>query len=139
MTPAAFTERVTSTARLHDLRASASRWLSDSGIDREAAGTVVLVLSETCTNAFIHGGADVVEVEIAIDNAEASGATITMWIRHDDHNAAALSQPATMPPPEAPFGRGLALVERLVDGMTLWIDPPHVVRQCWLRSNGAPR
>jgi hypothetical protein len=44
-----------------------------------------------------------------------------------------------MPPPDAAFGRGLALVERLVDGMTLTIDPPHVERQCWLRSNGAAR
>ena len=140
MTPAAFLERVTSTARLHDLRASASGWLSASGIDGEAIGTVLLVLSETCTNAFLHGRADAVEVEMAIDNMdESDGPTITMWMRHDDHNAAALSLSATMPPPEAPFGRGLALVDRLVDGMTLSIDPPKVVRQCWLRANGAAK
>ena len=139
MTSDGFLERVTSIARLHDLRAAASRWLSEAGIYEEAIETVVLVLSETCTNAFTHGRADGVDVEMAIDNVDGSGATVTMWMRHDDHDASALSVPTKMPPPQAQFGRGLALVERLVDGMTLTIDPPRVVRQCWLRADGAAR
>jgi hypothetical protein len=68
---------------------------------------------------------------------DGDGSTITMWIRHSDQDPAALALPTSMPPPGAAFGRGLALVERLVDGMTLWIDPPHVVRKCWLLAGGA--
>ena len=141
MTTAAYLERVTSIALLHELRASASRWLSDAGIDEEAIERVALVLSETCTNAFLHGCADEVGVEMTIDitDVDGGGATITMWMRHTDHDAAALEVPTTMPPPEALFGRGLALVERLVDGMTLSIDPPHVVRRCWLRADGTAK
>ena len=136
MTTDGFLERVTSIARLYDLRASATRWLIDAGVAVEAIEAVVLVLSETCTNAFTHGRADGVDVEMTIDNVDHSGAKITMWMCHDDHDASALSVPTTMPPPQAQFGRGLALVERLVDGMTLSIDPPRVVRQCWLRADG---
>jgi anti-sigma regulatory factor (Ser/Thr protein kinase) len=136
MTPPAFHESVTSTAQLRELRAAASRWLSDSRIDDAAIETVALVLSETCTNAFIHGGADVVDIEITIVEMDGHGSTITILLRHDDRDPAALAQPTTMPPPDATFGRGLALVERLVDGMSLWIDPPQVVRTCWLRADG---
>ena len=138
MSPTSFHESVTSIARLYDLRAAASRWLADVRIAEEAIERVLLVLSETCTNALNHGGADRVDVEITVDRVDGGdGSTITMWVRHDDHDPAALAQPTSMPPPEAPFGRGLALVERLVDGMTLWIDPPHVVRKCWLLTGAA--
>jgi hypothetical protein len=85
MTPPAFHESVTSTAQLRELRAAASRWLSDSRIDDAAIETVALVLSETCTNAFIHGGADVVDVEITI--VEMDGRRI------DDHDRAAPRRP----------------------------------------------
>lgn len=137
MPTSAFLECVTSIARLYELRSSASRTLSDAGIDDMAIETVALVLSETCTNAFTHGGAETVEVEIAIAEPEGGGgSTITVWVRHEDHDAAGLTATTTMPPPDATFGRGLALVERLVDGMTLSIDPPHIERTCWLRTNG---
>ena len=137
MTSGAFSDRVTSIAKLHDLRSRASRWLSEVGADEEAIGTVVLVLSEACTNAFTHGRADAVDIEIAIEHAPVGdAAVITLSTRHDDHHLTALAWPTSMPTPDAERGRGLALVDRLVDGMTLRIDPPHVVRECWLRTRG---
>ncbi len=135
MTAPAFSERVTSVSQLHGLRNNAARWLSDADADEDSIDTVALVLSETCTNALTHGGADDVDVEITIDNgAPGDTSLITVCTRHDDNDFATLALPTTMPAPVAPCGRGLAIVDRLVDGMTLRIDPPHVIRKCWLRT-----
>jgi anti-sigma regulatory factor (Ser/Thr protein kinase) len=141
MTPAAFTDSVTSIAQLRDLRTDASRWLSDIDADEDTIATVALVLSEACTNALTHGRADAVDVEVTIDDVDGvdDGAVVTMCTRHDDHDVALLASlavPTAMPPPGVACGRGLALVSLLVDGMTLRIDPPHVVRRCWLRTGG---
>jgi anti-sigma regulatory factor (Ser/Thr protein kinase) len=139
MTPAAFTGRVTSIAQLHELRTDASRWLADVDADVETVHTVALVISEACTNALTHGCADAVDVEVSIDAVDASvdGAIVTVCTRHDDQDLDLLALPTVMPAPTVVRGRGLALVGRIVDGMTLRIDPPHVVRKCWLRAGGA--
>jgi anti-sigma regulatory factor (Ser/Thr protein kinase) len=125
---------VTSIAELYGLRSLASRWLSDAGADQEAIDTVALVLSEACTNAFTHGRTDAVDVEMKIENASnGDEAAIVLSTRHVDHDLARLALPQpTMPAPDAPQGRGLALVGRLVDRMTLRIDPPKVTRTCWV-------
>jgi anti-sigma regulatory factor (Ser/Thr protein kinase) len=141
MTPAAFTQRVTSIAQLHELRTDASRWLSDVDADEDTIDTVALVLSEACTNALIHGHADAVDVEITIDDVSRAGdgAVVTVSTCHIDRDLALLAllaAPTVMPTPAAPRGRGLAIVDLLVDGMTLRIDPPQVVRTCWLRTGG---
>ena len=144
MTPAAFTDSVTSLAQLRDLRSDASRWLSDVDADEDTIATVALVLSEACTNALTHGRADAVVVEVTIDAIDGvdgfgDGAVVTMCTSHDDHDLAllaSLAEPTAMPSPGVACGRGLALVSLLVDGMTLRIDPPHVVRRCWLRTGG---
>jgi anti-sigma regulatory factor (Ser/Thr protein kinase) len=141
MTPAAFTERVTSIAQLHELRTDASRWLSDVDADEDTIDTVALVLSEACTNALVHGHADGVDVEVTIDDVDrvGDGAVVTVSTCHDDQDLAVLALlavPMVMPEPTAPCGRGLALVDLLVDGMTLRIDPPQVLRKCWLRTGG---
>jgi anti-sigma regulatory factor (Ser/Thr protein kinase) len=142
MTPVAFIERVSSIAQLHELRAGASRWLSDSHADQATIATVALVLTEACTNALTHGHADIVDVEVAIDDVDEDGsaAVVTVCTCHVDQDLALLDRPsamgAVMPAPAAASGRGLALVDRLVDAMTLRIDPPRVTRKCWLRAGG---
>jgi anti-sigma regulatory factor (Ser/Thr protein kinase) len=145
MSHVGFIERVTSIAQLHELRTGASRWLADVDADEDTIEIVALILSETCTNALTHGHADVVDVEvtvddtadIAIDDADAQGgAVVTVCTRHDDQDPGLLFLPTAMPAPAAAGGRGLAIVDLLVDGMTLRIDPPHVVRKFWLRTGG---
>jgi anti-sigma regulatory factor (Ser/Thr protein kinase) len=147
MSHVGFIERVTSIAQLHELRTGASRWLADVDADEDTIEIVALILSETCTNALTHGHADVVDVEvtvddtadIAIEDADADaqgGAVVTVCTRHDDQDPGLLFLPTAMPAPAAAGGRGLAIVDLLVDGMTLRIDPPHVVRKFWLRTGG---
>ncbi len=142
MSPVAFTERVTSIAQLHELRCGASRWLSESDTDEETIETVALVLSETCTNALTHGSAEVVDVSVTIELPAGTGDTglVTICTGHDDRRLALLpAVPMAMPAPAVIGGRGLALVDLLVDGMTLQVDPPRIVRKCWLRTRGRPR
>lgn len=142
MTPAAFTDCVTSIAQLHELRTDASRWLSDVDVDEDTIDTVALVLSEACTNALTHGHADAIDVEVTIDDVDraGNGAVVTVSTCHVDQDLALLALlavPTVMPTPAASRGRGLAIVDLLVDRMTLRIDPPQVVRKCWLRTGGA--
>jgi anti-sigma regulatory factor (Ser/Thr protein kinase) len=137
MSPVGFIERVTSIAQLHGLRAGASRWLADVDADEDTIEIVALILSETCTNALTHGHADAVDVEVTIDDAAVrGGVVVTVCTRHDDQDPDPLFLPTAMPAPAAACGRGLTIVDLLVDGMTLRIDPPHVVRRFWLRTGG---
>jgi anti-sigma regulatory factor (Ser/Thr protein kinase) len=145
MSHVGFIERITSIAQLHELRSGASRWLSDVDVHQDTIEIVALILSETCTNALTHGHADVVDVEVTIDDIDAvdamedavdRDAVVTVWTRHDDQDLALLFLPTAMPSPAAACGRGLAIVDLLVDGMTLRVDPPHVVRKFWLRTGG---
>jgi anti-sigma regulatory factor (Ser/Thr protein kinase) len=154
MSPVGFIERVTSIAQLHQLRAGASRWLADVDADEDTIEIVALILSETCTNALTHGHADVVDVEVTIDDVDdrghdakvdgidvadvavRGGVVVTVCTRHEDQDPEMLCVPTAMPGPAVTCGRGLAIVDLLVDGMTLRIDPPHVVRRLWLRTGG---
>jgi anti-sigma regulatory factor (Ser/Thr protein kinase) len=127
-----FSERVASITQLHDLRSAASRWLAEAGVDDEMIDAVNLVTSELCTNAFVHGSTDAVTVEIT-----SSDGALIVRTRHVDHHLATLGLETSMPSPAAERGRGLAIVDRLVDTMTLEIDPPCVDRRCRLRISAA--
>lgn len=96
-------------AQLSVLRRAARRALEESGVERDAAQDVVLIISELVSNAIT--AADPSSwIGVALRR---SGAAITVTVDNDG-----VPLPAGMPElpaPDAPQGRGLAIVSSLAE------------------------
>ena len=77
---------------------------------RPHADEAVLITSELCTNAFVHGRPPVVL------RARIAGAVLRIEVENrNDGEGGELESPRSMPSPDAEGGRGLAIVEAVAD------------------------
>jgi PAS domain S-box-containing protein len=111
--------------RLVDIRGSVRDFLSAHGIDTETSDDLVLCVEEACTNALLHSHTEEpVEVWVAVD-----AATVEISVRDHgigiDLDAIDLER---LPDPFSPGGRGLYLMQAVVDEMELTNDEGAVVR-----------
>ncbi|WP_308427962.1 ATP-binding protein [Actinomadura livida] len=96
------------------------------GAEHSACDDSVLLLSETLTNAIVHGGGDLVEVDAYVDTAN---------IRIEVTDEGGASVPHHVDDPQGEHGRGLPILsmlakswgfEQLDDGrLRVWFEVPH--------------
>ena len=108
-------------ARTPRAPAEARRMVEALPLDRATAETVRLVVSELVSNAVIHG-TGAIAVTLA---TEPEGVRVSV---RDDGAGFRRSEEPTMPPPDAPGGRGLALVAGL---SARWGVDPGVPTRVW--------
>ncbi len=94
-------------AQLSTLRRSARRALDEAGLPRDACEDVVLIISELVSNAITAADASS-WIGVALRRA---GAAITVTV--DNDGVPPPSGTPVLPAPEAPQGRGLAIVSSL--------------------------
>lgn len=88
---------------------AARRHVAEVAAGRPDLDDALLVVSELCANALLHGEPPL-ELRTSIDG---SALRIEVANRSRADGAGALASPRSMPDPDAVRGRGLAIVERL--------------------------
>ncbi|GIH02541.1 hypothetical protein Rhe02_06080 [Rhizocola hellebori] len=111
---------------LHDLRLWAQECALRAGLSSERAVLLMLAVSELASNTLQHtSGGGLVEVR-----AESGGVVCEVT----DDGPAGARVPATMPPPTAVGGRGLAIVEQVCDDVSIRAEGRRTVVRLWMRS-----
>ena len=96
--------------------------LRDENVSDDRVGELLIVVSEACTNVVNHAsGADDVGLEVAVAGGTCRVVVADSGTGFDPPGA------ATMPDPESPSGRGLALMRSLVDEVSV-LSGPHGTR-----------
>lgn len=95
------------------VRTAISNTLSLIGVDQDCVDDIALAVSEACTNVVQHAATeDEYEVAVRVDD---SRCTISVKNTGGGFDAAALA--GTMPDPDSPRGRGVAIMRTLMDGI----------------------
>jgi anti-sigma regulatory factor (Ser/Thr protein kinase) len=108
---------VTSLASLADVRFEVRALLTSLGHRTEHLDDISLVVSELVVNAFVHGGAQRVELDV-----HTPADSITIRLRHRDHDRPESLVDPLIADPSSPSGRGRAIVERLASSITIGSD-----------------
>jgi anti-sigma regulatory factor (Ser/Thr protein kinase) len=115
-------------AALQGMRRRLRAWLAYRGVDPGEAAAVVLAVSEACNNAIEHayrgGGAGPVKVSVAT----AEGAVLRIVV--EDHGS------WKDDPPSAERGRGIMLMEHLMDSTDIQtgLHGTRVILECRVRA-----
>lgn len=106
--------------------------LNRRGVEAEVVDRVVLACAEACNNAILHSTGDTYRVSVDIS---ADACTITV---SDDGEGFVVPDHIVMPPPDVVGHRGLALMDALVDNLTVntSANGTTVVIRNSLRPNG---
>ncbi len=110
------------TAALHGLRQNVVEFVLDGGGDQREAETLELATSELATNVIQHTAADTIDVRVET--------TPEQWVLVvDDADDLEVTGPVSAPPPTSVTGRGLFVVQQLMDSLDVTtIDGRRVVR-----------
>lgn len=112
---AARSTSVGSVAGLRGMRRSIARWLDELGVDAPMFVTdVQLVAVEIVTNAFVHSSA--VSVDVALQLVDDH---VVVTIEHDSPIPTPTHTPTVLPGDESVTGRGLFLVDQIVQRRTV--------------------
>lgn len=107
---------------LHGLRRDVVEFVLGNGGDRADAETIELATSELATNVIQHTRADTIDVHVET--------TADQWVLVvDDADELELNGPVTAPPATSTTGRGLFVVQQLMDSLDVTtLDGRRVLR-----------
>lgn len=109
-------------ASLHDLRRDVVEFVLGSGGDRNDAEALELATSELATNVIQHTSSETIDVRVET--------TPDQWVLVvDDADELELAGPITPPEPTAVTGRGLFVVQQVMDSLDVTtVDGRQVLR-----------
>lgn len=119
------------------VRTAISNTLTLIGVEAECVDDIALAVSEACTNVIQHAATDD-EYEVAV-RVDADRCTISVKNTGGGFDAKALA--GTMPDPDSPRGRGVAIMHTLMDGIDFVSSPEagtivNLVRNLKFRADG---
>jgi len=116
------------TAALHGLRRDVVDFVLGCGGDRDDADTIELATSELATNVIRHTDSDTIDVRVETTPDE--------WVLLvDDAEELELAGPLTAPPATSITGRGLFVVQQLMDTLDVTTRDGHRVLRCTKRRS----
>jgi PAS domain S-box-containing protein len=123
-------------ARLSRARERIRDYLRQQGVAQEPVEAIVLAIEEACTNAVRHSGVqDDIQVVAQVDSSD-----VVVAVRDEGRGFDVDAfDPRVVPDPLATGGRGLYLIARLMDEMTLHVNGGLEVRMVKRRAVCRPR
>ena len=119
------------------VRAAITNTLRVFGVDDECIDDIRLAVSEACTNVVQHAaGEDEYEVVVHVENG-----TCSVSVKNTGQGFDASSLTGVLPGPESARGRGVAIMQAVMDGVEFRSTPEqgtivHLVRDLTFRKGG---